>query len=87
MLDEPSVGLDPRQRVGLREQVARLAEDRLVIVATHLVDDVEKIGDWVTVLDEGEVTYSGPMADVERKYAGQQPAGLEGLYLDNTSAV
>lgn len=87
VLDEPSVGLDPRQRVGLREQAARLARDRLVIVATHLVDDVEKIADWVTVLDEGEVTFTGAMTEIDRRYADRPSSGLEALYLDSTAAI
>lgn len=85
VLDEPSSGLDPRQRVGLREQIAKLAEQRIVIVATHLVDDVEKIADWVTVLDEGEVRYTGPIEDVTDRRHDPQLGALEAIYLDSTS--
>lgn len=84
VLDEPSAGLDPRQRARLREQTAALAEGRLVIVATHLVDDVQKIARWVTVLDEGTVAFTGSMADVRARYPGV-PASLEALYLETTS--
>jgi ABC-2 type transport system ATP-binding protein len=62
VLDEPTAGFDPTQRVAFRELIARLAPGRTIVISTHLVEDVELLAEWVTVLREGEVGYDGPKA-------------------------
>jgi ABC-2 type transport system ATP-binding protein len=64
VLDEPTAGFDPAQRVAFRELIARLAPGRTVVIATHLVEDVELLADWLTILREGEVSYDGPKAEL-----------------------
>jgi ABC-2 type transport system ATP-binding protein len=64
VLDEPTAGFDPAQRVAFRELIGRLAPGRTVVISTHLVEDVELLADWVTVLREGEVSYDGPTVDL-----------------------
>jgi ABC-2 type transport system ATP-binding protein len=59
VLDEPTAGFDPAQRVAFRELIGRLAPGRTVVISTHLVEDVELLADWVTVLSEGHVSYDG----------------------------
>jgi len=55
ILDEPTAGLDPKERARFRNLVARIARDRIVILSTHIVSDIETIADWVVLLREGEV--------------------------------
>ncbi|MBP2335630.1 ABC-2 type transport system ATP-binding protein [Saccharothrix coeruleofusca] len=62
LLDEPTVGLDPRQRRGLRELVRALGRERTVVVSTHLTEDVAATADRVVVLDEGTVRFHGTVA-------------------------
>jgi len=64
VLDEPSVGLDPVQRVALRRLVDRLGETRAVVVSTHVVADIDAGDDTVVVLDAGRVTFTGTAAAV-----------------------
>jgi ABC-2 type transport system ATP-binding protein len=64
ILDEPTTGFDPVQRVGFRELVAGLTIGRTVVVSTHLVEDVEAVADWVCVLKEGRVAFDGPKAEL-----------------------
>jgi ABC-2 type transport system ATP-binding protein len=59
VLDEPTVGLDPEQRLRFRQLISRQAEDRCVVLSTHLADDVEALCHRVVVLDHGEVAFSG----------------------------
>lgn len=59
VLDEPSVGLDPVQRVALRGLVDRLGRTRAVVVSTHVVADIDEHDDTVVVLDAGTVTFTG----------------------------
>jgi ABC-2 type transport system ATP-binding protein len=65
LLDEPTAGLDPLQRVGLREAITAVAENRVVIVSTHLVEDVRGLADRVVVLDDGDVVFDGDVATLE----------------------
>ncbi|MGW1147816.1 ATP-binding cassette domain-containing protein [Streptomyces sp. NPDC002454] len=70
VLDEPTVGLDPEQRLRLRELVARLGEDRTVLLSTHQTEDVAALCHAVVVLDHGRVTFHGSPADLTRLARG-----------------
>jgi ABC-2 type transport system ATP-binding protein len=65
LLDEPTSGLDPRQRVRLRATVRALASDRMVLVSTHLVEDVRGLADRVVVLDDGTIRFDGNVPALE----------------------
>lgn len=53
LLDEPTAGLDPRERVRIRNFIRDLAQDRVVLLATHIVTDIESIADQVLLLKQG----------------------------------
>ena len=55
ILDEPTAGLDPRERIRFRNLISRFAEGRIVIIATHIVSDVEFIANYVLLLHEGKL--------------------------------
>lgn len=65
VLDEPSAGLDPQQRIELRRLIQRLAKHSTVLLSTHLVDDIRTVADRVLLLDEGAVVFSGSPAALE----------------------
>ena len=52
LLDEPTAGLDPRERVRIRNFIKELAQDRIVLLATHIVSDIESIADQVLLLKD-----------------------------------
>lgn len=56
ILDEPTAGLDPKQRVVLRQFIAEIASSKTVIWATHIVSDVESIADEVIFMKKGEAS-------------------------------
>jgi ABC-2 type transport system ATP-binding protein len=62
LLDEPTVGLDPEQRVALRRLLAGLAAERCVLVSTHQLADVEHLGRRLLVLDGGRIVFDGDAA-------------------------
>lgn len=66
LLDEPSAGLDPRQRALLRETITANAEGRVVLVATHLVEDILGMADRVVVIRGGELVFDGDLLELER---------------------
>ncbi|AGJ78224.1 ABC transporter, ATP-binding protein [Cutibacterium avidum 44067] len=60
LLDEPTAGLDPAQRHSFREVLKSVpSEDQVVVVSTHLVDDIEDLYDHVVVMNEGCVIFTG----------------------------
>jgi ABC-2 type transport system ATP-binding protein len=59
VLDEPSAGLDPEQRILLRETIGQLAQDRVVVFSTHVLEDAADIAQRVTVLHEGRIAFDG----------------------------
>lgn len=79
IMDEPTAGLDPKERVRLRRLMAELAKTRVVLVATHVVSDVETVADQILLLRAGRLVDMAPPADLVEKYAPGQ--GLEDVYL------
>ena len=77
LLDEPSSGLDPSQRVRLWEFVAGLAEGgTTVIYSTHQIEEASHYGDRLVVLADGETIFDGSFAEM-REGAGPRPEGAE----------
>jgi ABC-2 type transport system ATP-binding protein len=73
LLDEPTVGLDPGQRIAVREAVASVSRERIVIVSTHLVEDVRGLADRVLVLNEGTLVFDGDVPALERAASDDAP--------------
>lgn len=59
VLDEPTAGLDPKERIRFRNLISELAEDRLVLLSTHIVSDVEYIANDIMLMKAGELFYTG----------------------------
>lgn len=55
ILDEPTAGLDPEERIRLRNHIASLSKDRIVLLATHVVSDIECIAEKVILMKKGEI--------------------------------
>ena len=71
ILDEPTAGLDPKQRIAIRNYISRIAFDKIVIIATHVVSDVEYIARDVIMLKKGVIVDNAPPAELLRKIEGQ----------------
>ena len=75
ILDEPTAGLDPKERVRFRNLIGQLGKDRIVLLSTHIVSDIEHIADEVLMMKDGNLIYHGPwdeqMGDLERFYLAQ----------------
>lgn len=59
ILDEPTAGLDPKERIGIRNYIAELSRDKIILFATHVVSDIECIADKVLLLKDGEIIATG----------------------------
>ena len=64
ILDEPTAGLDPRERARLRDHIYRLAQHRIVLLATHIVSDIEAIADSILLLRQGKLLRSGTSGEL-----------------------
>lgn len=69
ILDEPTAGLDPRQRIILRNLIARVSMNKIVFFATHVVSDLESISTEVLLLKKGKLLASGTVADLTKPLA------------------
>lgn len=79
ILDEPTAGLDPKERVRLRKLLAGMAQERIILVATHVVSDVETVANGIVLLQSGKIVDFAPVQTLVAKYAPGQ--GLEQVYL------
>ena len=59
ILDEPTAGLDPKERIRFRSLISELAENRLVLLSTHIVSDVEYIADQILLMKDGSLVHHG----------------------------
>ena len=59
IMDEPTAGLDPQERIRFRELISGLGEDRIVLLSTHIVSDLEHIADRLMIMKEGRLIWQG----------------------------
>lgn len=64
IFDEPTVGLDPKERVKFRETVVKLAKEKTIILSTHIVSDVESIDGNIILIKEGRVIGNGTKENI-----------------------
>ena len=71
VLDEPTAGLDPEQRLRFRDTISRLAEDRAVLLSSHQTDDIATLCRQVLVMDGGRVQFAGTPRQLTDSAAGR----------------
>lgn len=64
ILDEPTAGLDPKERVRFRNLIKELGKNSIVIISTHIVSDIECIADRILMMKDGQFIYDGRMEDI-----------------------
>lgn len=64
VLDEPTAGLDPKERVRFRNLISSFAQDKIVILSTHIVSDVEYIADEILVMRDGSIVTTGTVEQI-----------------------
>lgn len=79
VLDEPTVGLDPKERVRVREQIRSLSGDKVVLVSTHVVSDIAPIAKEIILIRSGEILARDTVENLCRQYGGCED--LEEVYL------
>lgn len=74
VLDEPTAGLDPKERVRFRNLIAELGKDSIVLLSTHIVSDIEHIADEILMMKGGQLIYQGVWEE--------ENGDLEAFYLE-----
>lgn len=69
VLDEPTAGLDPKERVRFRHIFEQLGKDNIVLLSTHIVSDIEKCADRILVIKDGEKVFDGTEEETEEALA------------------
>ena len=64
IVDEPTAGLDPEERVRFRNLLCELAKDRIVLLSTHIVGDIEATCEEIAVLNQGEIVFRGTVREL-----------------------
>ena len=64
ILDEPTAGLDPSERIRFRNLISELSEDRIVLLSTHIVSDIEYIANEILLMKDGQLVISGTSEDI-----------------------
>ena len=88
IFDEPTVGLDPEERIHFRNLFSQAARDRLVLLSTHIIEDVQSVCDRLVVIHHGQILFTGTPEQLIQSAAGhvgvfwvQDAAQEEGLHI------
>ncbi len=79
ILDEPTAGLDPKERVRIREKIKAIAGDKIILVSTHVVSDIETIADEIILLKAGKMIDRDTVEALCQRYSNA--ANLEEVYM------
>lgn len=71
ILDEPTAGLDPKERVRFRNLLSELSRDRIIIVSTHIVSDIEFISNEIVMIKDKELLYKDTIDNICEKLHGK----------------
>ena len=71
IVDEPTVGLDPEERIKLRAELARIGVNRTVILSTHIVGDISSSCERLAVLDQGRIVFEGTVSELRSGAEGK----------------
>ena len=78
ILDEPTAGLDPKERVRIRKKLEELSDNRIILVSTHVVSDIETIAKEILLIQAGRIIDHENVGELCRKY---QVSCLEDVYM------
>lgn len=71
ILDEPTAGLDPRERIRFRNMLTVLGRNRLVLLSSHIVSDIEGVADQILLMKAGKIVITGALEDVLKTVEGK----------------
>ncbi|MBS5927722.1 MAG: ATP-binding cassette domain-containing protein [Clostridium sp.] len=79
IMDEPTAGLDPKERVRVRELLFSISKEKIILVATHVVSDIQSISKEIIIIKDGKIVEVGTSEKLIDKYAAN--GNLEDVYM------
>ena len=76
IMDEPTAGLDPEERIRIRNFISEISEGKIVIIATHVMQDIEYIADKIILMKKGNIMEAGTPDELIRKVDGNVYEGI-----------
>lgn len=70
IVDEPTAGLDPKERMRFRNLISSFSKDKIIILSTHIVSDIEYIADEILLMKKGTLLHKGKAEDITRQIDG-----------------
>lgn len=88
ILDEPTAGLDPKERIRFRNLISELSRDRIILLSTHIVSDIEYIANEILLMKSGRIIHSGSTSEIaaqvdQRVWSLVVPQNQVGFYMQN----
>ena len=77
ILDEPTVGLDPKQIIEIRELIRELAKEHTVILSSHILAEVREVCDHIMIISKGKLVASDTPENLEKQMAGREALEIE----------
>ncbi|MGM0124027.1 hypothetical protein IGI37_001401 [Enterococcus sp. AZ194] len=89
IIDEPTTGLDPEERITLRNLLSELSEERIVLLSTHIVSDIEAVASQILLLRDGTLTFDGTPKELITKVTNHvwEYVNSDGTMPDETTIV
>lgn len=83
ILDEPTVGLDPEERLNFRNLFSQIAKERLVLLSTHIIEDIQSVSSQLIIIHQGEIRFLGTLSELIRQTESEKNSPtLEDAYLN-----
>ena len=79
IMDEPTAGLDPKERVRIRELLEDMSKDKTILIATHVVSDIQSISKEIIMIKQGNIVEKGTPDELVESYA--KGGNLEDVYM------
>jgi ABC-2 type transport system ATP-binding protein len=74
IMDEPTAGLDPNQIAEVRGTLRKIAQEKTILLSTHILQEVEAMASRVIIIDEGRLKYDGPTEGLDPDHRGLEAA-------------
>ncbi|EEZ92562.1 MAG: ABC transporter related protein [Candidatus Parvarchaeum acidiphilum ARMAN-4] len=83
LLDEPTSGLDPAEAYDIKKLLKKLKKTKLIILSSHLLDEIKELCDYIILLDKGKIIAQGSVKTIIKKFGrGKGEKGLEKAYIN-----
>ena len=76
ILDEPTEGLDPAERIRFMQLINKIKKDRLIVISSHIIPEIKEVCDSIILINNGKIIDSGNISELQRKYGS-----LEKMYM------